>query len=179
MTRLPSTRRRVLLSAAAIAAGAAGFGAYHWLQRREAALSRADLLYGLQLPDLNGKLQAFSQWRQQLLLVNFWATWCEPCREEVPALVRLHEKSRRNSLQMVGISLDTAVNIRDFASKYQISYPLVIGGLESIELLRTLGNRSGALPFTVLVGPGGDPLGTHLGGMNDQSLDQFLRAHRN
>jgi thiol-disulfide isomerase/thioredoxin len=177
MTKPHSKRRAALIALAALSAGAAGLGAQRWLRSGPQAVPAVNVLFGLQLPDLQGRPQAFNQWRGRLLLANFWATWCEPCREEVPALVRLHEKSAGTSLQVVGISVDSAANVRDFADKFRISYPLVIGGLESIDLVRELGNRSGGLPFTVLLGTSGTLLATHIGAMNDQGLSQFVHPH--
>lgn len=171
-------RRNALIVVAALAAAAAGYGANRWLRRSGAATPEGVAqLMDLSLPDATGRPQPMTQWRGRLLLVNFWATWCEPCREEVPALIRSQQANRDKNLQIVGISVDSADKVSEFAKTYSISYPLVIGGLESIELVRTLGNRSGGLPFTVLVSPKGALLATHLGGLTDRSLADFLRPH--
>lgn len=173
-----SGRRNALIVVAALAAAAAGYGANRWLRRSgPAETGGVAQLMGLNLPDATGKPQPVAQWRGKLLLANFWATWCEPCREEVPALIRSQQKNRDKNLQIVGISIDSADKVSQFAKTYGISYPLLIGGLESIELVRTLGNRSGGLPFTVLVSPQGQLLATHLGGLTERSLAEFLEPH--
>lgn len=174
------TRRTALIGIVAIIAGGAGLVAQRAI--RSVSTDTADpgsakALLGLQFPDLAGKPQAFSQWNGRLLLVNFWATWCGPCREEIPALVRLQGKDEYKNLQIVGISIDSVAKVIDFSAEFKINYPLVIGGLESIDLTRQLGNRAAALPFTVLIAPDGRLLATHLGGMNDHSLAALLKPH--
>jgi len=134
-------------------------------------------LLALNLPDLAGRSQPVSQWRGRLLLVNFWATWCEPCREEVPALIRTQAIYGPKNLQIVGISIDSVDKVSEFSRSFKINYPLLVGGLESIDLVRQLGNRAGALPYSVLVSPVGTLLASHLGGMNDQALAAFLQPH--
>lgn len=175
-----AARRNALIGIAALAAGGAGLALQHYMRaRREPSVEPASLgtLLALSLPDPSGKLQAIAQWKGRLLLVNFWATWCEPCREEVPALVRAQEIYRVKNLQIVGISIDSADKVSEFSTKYKINYPLVLGGLESTDLVRKLGNRSGALPYSILVSPQGKLLDSHLGGMNDQSLANFVQPH--
>jgi thiol-disulfide isomerase/thioredoxin len=178
------SRRHLLFGLAGIAAGAGGLGLQQWLRQRGADTDKGtssaagmSTLLALNLPDLAGKSQPVSQWRGRLLLVNFWATWCEPCREEVPALIRTQAIYGPKNLQIVGISIDSVDKISDFSKSFKINYPLLVGGLESIELVRQLGNRAGALPYSVLVSPGGGLLASHLGGMNDQALATFLQPH--
>ena len=173
-------RRTALIGMMVIVAGGAGLVVQRAIRSRPtdtADPGSAKALLGLQLPDLAGKSQPFSQWKGRLLLVNFWATWCGPCREEIPALVRLQGKEEYKNLQIVGISIDSAAKVIDFSTEFKINYPLVIGGLESIDLTRQLGNRAGALPFTVLIAPDGRLLAAHLGGMNDHSLAALLQPH--
>jgi thiol-disulfide isomerase/thioredoxin len=108
-------------------------------------------------------------------VVNFWATWCEPCRAEVPALVRLRTEYASNGLEVVGIAVDSAAKVRDFAAEYRISYPLVIGGFETVDLSRRLGNKLGALPFTVVLDRSGRLVYTHLGAVSETELRDLVR----
>jgi thiol-disulfide isomerase/thioredoxin len=85
------------------------------------------------------------------MLVNFWATWCPPCVEEMPELNGFDAEFRARGLQIVGIGIDSASNIREFSDKTPMSYPLLVAGASGLELVRRLGNTSGALPFTVIV----------------------------
>src|SRR4051812_8170172 len=106
-----ATRRTLIaILAVAILAVTAGAGARYWIRHQS---SRAtEELYSLTLSDPAGKPQPFSQWRGRVLVVNFWATWCEPCREEVPALVQTQSKWVGKGVQIVGIGVDSADKIR-------------------------------------------------------------------
>ena len=140
-------------------------------ERRQGVLELQQLV----LPDPQGKSQALTQWRGKVLVVNFWATWCDPCREEVPALVRVQRKQADHGVQVVGIGVDSADKIRDFASKYQINYPLTVAGIKVIDTSRKLGNSVGGLPFTVILDRNGDLAATHLGGLTEAQLEQLLK----
>ena len=110
------------------------------------------LLFQQKSLDAQGKPQDFSQWRGKILVVNFWATWCPPCIEEMPELAELQRNFQNKNVQFVGIGIDSADKISDFLRKNQnIDYPLLVAGAAGIELARTLGNTSGGLPYTVLI----------------------------
>ena len=173
-----SHRRTALIGLAAIAAGAAGFAVQRiWRADAPTPNSGAATLLQLTLRDLTGEPQALSQWSNRLLLVNFWATWCAPCREEIPVLVRAQAAFSAKNLQTVGIAIDSAHEVSQFSTKYGINYPVLISGLESIDITRQLGNRAGALPFTVLISAKGELLLTHLGALTDRSIAATLQPH--
>jgi len=110
-----------------------------------------------------------------VLVVNFWATWCLPCLEEIPAFVQMQEKFGNQGLQFVGIAIDNPVKVRDFAVKYRMNYPVLVGELDAIELARAVGNKFGGLPFTVIMDRKGRLIGTELGGLNEQKLTAIIR----
>lgn len=132
-------------------------------------------LQHLALPDLNGQALSFSQWHGKIIVVNFWATWCDPCREEVPALVRIQQQRSAQGVQIVGVGIDSADKMRQFAATYRVNYPLVVAGLDAIEVSRKLGNRAGGLPFTVVLDRKGRFVASHLGGLTEQALNEILR----
>ena len=111
---------------------------------------RTVTLTALTLPDTAGVNQSLTQWRGKILVVNFWATWCPPCREEMPAFSRLAEKHAANGVQFVGISIDTLNNVLDFQKRNPVSYPLLIGTMETVQNTIPLGNSAQALPFTAI-----------------------------
>lgn len=131
--------------------------------------------FATHMNDSAGKSQDFAQWRGQTLVINFWATWCEPCRDEMPALSRLNKQFSSNGVNFVGIALDTPVNVANFAKKLAVSYPLLIAGPEGIELSQDLGNSRSALPYTVVLGPHGEPLLTRLGRVSEDELATLLQ----
>lgn len=127
-------------------------------------------LMAQQLTDSSGKKQALSQWQDKMLVVNFWATWCAPCVQEMPELSALQVEYKGKPVQILGMGIDSPTNISDFAKKYQISYPLFAAGMEGSELSRQLGNHAGGLPFTILIGPGGRVLKNYLGRLKMEEL---------
>ena len=100
--------------------------------------------------DLAGQTQPLDQWRGKVLVVNFWATWCPPCLKEIPEFIRMQARYREQGLQFVGVAIDQPEKVAPFAEKMGFNYPVLIGALDAVELLRTLGNQHGGLPFTVV-----------------------------
>ena len=169
-----SRRRAVVLvgGAAALAALAGGARLFH--ERRVASRDGAAIL-GLVLPDADGREQAFSQWRGKVLVVNFWATWCVPCREEMPQFIATQAREAANGVQFVGIAVDQVDKVRQFRSEIGLNYPAVIGGFGAIDLSRELGNDLAALPFTIVLDRAGRVAYTHLGPVKAPALDALLR----
>ena len=137
-----------------------------------AAIAR---LFATQLNDSASRPQAFAQWRGKTLVINFWATWCPPCREEMPAFSRLQSKYAANGVQFVGIALDTAEQVTTFAQQYPVSYPLLIADSAGAEMTRQLGNAQMALPYTLLLDAGGEVRFTRLGRVSEQELERLLQ----
>ncbi|MBI4989472.1 MAG: TlpA family protein disulfide reductase [Rhodocyclales bacterium] len=133
-------------------------------------------LLALTLPDLNGQPQSLSQWTGKVLVVNFWATWCPPCREEMPEFSRLNVKYASNGVQFIGISIDSADKVAAFRNEVAISYPLLISNLETLDLSSDLGNRAKALPFTVILRKDGNPQQVKLGKFATPDLEKALQA---
>jgi thiol-disulfide isomerase/thioredoxin len=127
------------------------------------------------LEDVAGKPHPFAVWQGKTLVVNFWATWCPPCREEMPAFSRLQDRYAAQDVQFVGIALDVTASVRAFARQYPVSYPLLVAGSGGVELARQLGNASLSLPYTLVVSPGGDVPLVQLGPLAERDLDLVLR----
>jgi len=152
---------------------ALGAGVYFGAGRQSVeaeAQSSASTLLALTLPDLAGKPEPLAQWKGKLLIVNFWATWCVPCREEMPEFVRVQKEFGGKGLQFVGIAVDEVDKVRQFADDINLNYPALIGGYGAMELSRTLGNRLMALPFTVIIGRDGTIAHTQLGPLKEDQL---------
>ena len=152
----------------AAAAFALALGLYFGL--RQEAPADATTLLALSLPDAAGKEQSIGQWRGKVVVVNFWATWCAPCREEMPEFMRAQAEFGARGLQFVGIAVDQADKAQQFAKELGLNYPTLIGGFGAIELSKTLGNRLVALPFTVVVDRQGNVAHTQLGPLKPQQL---------
>ncbi len=172
--------KRVYLtvSVALLALGAGLFAS--WRAQTPASLSPAqaesvaERLYIWTLPDLQGNNQPLAQWRGKVLIVNFWATWCPPCREEIPQFIKVQEKYRTRGLVFVGVAVDKKDAVRAYADEIGINYPVLLGGLDAIELTRKAGNRAGALPFTLIIDRTGKIITTELGGLTQAKLEPII-----
>ena len=127
-----------------------------------------------ELPDLDGRKQRLEQWKGKVVVVNFWATWCAPCREEMPALVRTQARLGSKGLQVVGIAVDQPDRVRSFATEIGVNYPLLVGELEVMDLAKLAGNELGALPYTVILDRSGRIVRTQLGGVTEASLEGLV-----
>lgn len=103
------------------------------------------------LPDQDGVTHKLSEWDGKVLVINFWATWCPPCRKETPAFVELQDKYGAQGLQFIGVAIDEKENVENFADTYGVNYPMLLGDLEAINISKAYGNRFGSLPYTVIV----------------------------
>lgn len=133
-------------------------------------------LLALSLPDPEGKPQALRQWQGKVLVINFWATWCPPCKEEMPEFSKINDEQAANNVQFVGISIDTADKVRDFQKTLKVGYPLLIAPLDTLDLSFDLGNRAKALPFTVILRPNGAIQQTKLGKFATADLESAIKA---
>ena len=160
-----------------IAISSALIGVYFALHRlgpQAPDSSASNALFAMTLPDAQGVSQPLSQWRGKILVVNFWATWCPPCVEEMPELVDLQKEMASRNVQIVGIGIDSASNISEFSQKHRIDYPLYVAGSNGTELSKQLGNQIGALPFTILINVDGRIEKTYLGRLKFDRLRQDL-----
>ncbi len=168
-------RRSALYALAGVTALAIGIWAAWAYYTPATKQTHADALWAMSLPDPSGKLQPLAQWRGQVLVVNFWATWCAPCREEIPDLIALRREYAANSVEMVGIAIDAPAPVAAYVRNMQMPYPVLIGQGEALALARELGNVSGALPYTVVIDADGAIALRHLGRLPRVKLQAALR----
>src|SRR5256886_9028084 len=140
--------RREALILGAIAAGAAVAGGLLGALALQAQSGAADLL-ATPFRDLSGARRTLREWRGRVVLCNFWATWCAPCREENPMLIAVREVFAAKSGAIVGIGIDQAEKIEEFAKTYGVTYPVLIAEAGAIGLVRRLGTAPGGPPHTV------------------------------
>jgi peroxiredoxin len=183
-----SWSQRILLISIAVLAGIGGSLAYRFLaqptfpsaQETMAALQQeAPDLVGQQRPDYRlgdseGAWVTAAQFDGNIVLMNFWATWCQPCREEMPMLAALHQELGGAGLEVVGIALDDVAQARSFADELGIAYPILVGSTDVMEVAQLYGNRSGVLPYSVLLDRQGKIRWTYLGELKEADLRERI-----
>lgn len=170
------SRSRQILLFVAVALAALAAGVLFNPLSKSGGTGSGDIepLLAATLPDLDARPQAIGQWRGKVMVINFWATWCPPCLEEIPEFVRMQASQGDRGLQFVGIAIDDVAKVRDFAARFRVNYPMLVGEFEAVELARLAGNKLGGLPFTVIVDRDGRLVGTELGGLNEEKLSAIV-----
>jgi thiol-disulfide isomerase/thioredoxin len=172
-------RWAALAAAVAIVAAVAGVAVRSLLlddvKPPAAAAPSGDMLEAA-FADLAGTPQRLDQWRGKVLVVNFWATWCPPCLKEIPEFIRMQNRYRAQGLQFVGIAVDQPDRVAAFADEMRFNYPVLVGALEAVVLLRALGNQHGGLPFTVVFDRSGAIVATELGAFDEPKLSRLIES---
>lgn len=171
---------------AAILATATGAGLSWWrLRPRSLAASEADAaltaFHALTLPDPSGKPFSMQELRGQPIVLNFWASWCTPCVEEMPELSALASEisslsGPASSTRFIGLAVDNQANVARFAERMPTSYPLVVGGVAALDLVRAFGNPQGGLPFTVVIDANGTVRERILGRVDINALRRVITS---
>lgn len=152
----------------------AGLATRHFLLEPSGSAASTQTLFSAQLPDSEGQLQKLSQWQGKIAVVNFWASWCVPCREEMPELSALQERYRAHNVVVLGISTDDLEKMQAFSKEVPVNYPLLAGDYDAIKLSELLGNDKGVLPYTLVIGTDGTIAKTHFGRVSQALLEETL-----
>ncbi|MBE0623639.1 MAG: TlpA family protein disulfide reductase [Burkholderiales bacterium] len=158
-------------------AAVAGFAGYHFSRARSSPPQievAAQKLMRASYADLNGRYRNLSPSPGKVLVVNFWATWCTPCREEIPELSKIHKRYASKGVEVTGIAFDNTSKVLDYAAKMNMDYSLLIGTVETLAISKDLGNPAGVLPFTVVLDRTGTVTYTHVGALTAAILEAVL-----
>ena len=162
--------RREVLAIAGVSVGAVVAGLF-FAARVGEIQPGGDHLQDMRLTDLSGKSRSLSEWDGKVLVINFWATWCPPCREEIPDLVLSRDKLQASGAEFLGIAIDQASKVAEFVRNVPISYPVLLADPAVLTVVKAIGNPSGGLPFTVVLTRKGEIAHRNLGLVTRQKIE--------
>ena len=170
---MPEILKNSLLLTAALLALIGGYWVAQILHPPESITSprdsRGDIIE-FALPDLEGKTHQLNEWRGKVIVLNFWASWCPPCREEIPLFIALQKQYGARGLQISGVAIDSKDSVLAYQRSAGMNYPILIGDDDAMQVMARYGNASGSLPFTVILDPTGRTHARKLGAFHDEEL---------
>jgi thiol-disulfide isomerase/thioredoxin len=128
------------------------------------------------LPDIDGTDRQFSEWAGKNRIVNFWATWCAPCRREIPLLKTFQDEHSGNGFQVIGIAVDFMDAVASYAEAAEFNYPILVGEQEAMAIAETSGVEFVGLPFTMFVASDGALLSAYIGELHQYHFDEIVRV---
>jgi thiol-disulfide isomerase/thioredoxin len=159
---MTTNKRQIVIGVIVFAIGIIGGNAlFKWLQGHSEGAQVAQKMVtkhrpDFTLPDLEGVMRNIGEWDGKVTIVNFWATWCPPCRKEMPAFIELQQMYGGRGVQFIGIAIDEKDKVQDFVDTFGVNYPTLLGETDAIEVAKDYGNRFGALPYTAIINRHGD-----------------------
>lgn len=172
-------RDRLALAVAVLLGAGAMYLGSTWNKDTSTQILPADVLapgvlYATSFPDMQGKTRALGEWQGKIMVINLWATWCGPCREEIPIMIKLQQKYRDQGLTFIGVAMDDPGPVEKYAKEIGINYPILMGDITLGEFGRRIGNTNGGLPYTAVIDRSGKIITTRLGGIDEKFLEQAL-----
>lgn len=174
-------KKTLLIGAIALLGLAGGIGLNLWLNRPapggpdDVAGQREPLRPAFVLQDTEDQPRDVQEWDGKVIMINFWATWCPPCRREMPALMKLYENYRDQGFVIVGVALDEKQNVIDYIDPMGVEYPVLIGDQKGIALTQAYGNRLGVLPYTVVIDRQGRIVSRHRNEITYEQAERMIK----
>jgi peroxiredoxin len=169
-----SSRRHWLMAVAAGVSALAGAGwAWRKFQPQTMAPSAENELWQMTFASPDGQTLRMADLRGKPVLLNFWATWCPPCIEELPLLNSFFKENSAKGWQVLGVAVDQLAPVQRFLAKSPLAFPVAMSGMPGLALSKALGNLSGSLPFSVVLGSDGQVLHRKMGKVNREDLQAW------
>ena len=143
-------------------------------QAEDKGKASTQALFAATLPDEKGHPQALKQYAGKIVVLNFWATWCGPCREEMPELSQLYEAYKSKNLVVLGVAIDDVGAVSEFTKETKVSYPLFAADMAGMQYATDLGNNKDVLPYTVIIKADGTVAKTYFGRVTKPLLEETL-----
>ncbi len=130
-----------------------------------------DILPAFSFPDTSEKIHNISEWQNKVLVINFWATWCQPCLKEIPELIELQTQFKQKNVQFIGIAIDDLATVSNYKNTAKINYPILVSSeWDGFNLAQQLGNNANTVPYTVIVNSVGKIIYRHEGAIKKEDL---------
>jgi thiol-disulfide isomerase/thioredoxin len=129
------------------------------------------------LPDVHGQVHQLSEWKDKVVVLNFWATWCPPCLAEIPAFIELQKRYGGRGIQFVGVAVDSPESVIEFYKEEGMNYPVLVGEDEGLNIMAGLGNRDGSIPFSIILDRQGKTVTRKLGAFSLPELENILKPY--
>jgi thiol-disulfide isomerase/thioredoxin len=136
----------------------------------------APIYPSFKLPDIDGVERDFSEWEGKHRLINFWATWCAPCRREIPLLKTFQDEHGASGFQVIGVAVDFPALVAAYDRDISFNYPILVGQEDAMAVAETSGVEFIGMPFTMIVASDGELLSTHIGEILDSHLEHIVRV---
>jgi thiol-disulfide isomerase/thioredoxin len=169
-----ANRRSILYAGVAVAAAAVGAGVAWQRESREGLSAPAfEQLWSSEFETPTGEVLALKTYQGRPLVINFWATWCTPCIEEMPLIDAFFRQNETKGWQVIGLAIDQPSRVRQFLGQFPVSYATALAGMNGTELGKILGNDVGGLPFTVVLDAKGDLIQRRLGKLTPGDIKKW------
>jgi len=172
-------KKQIAVAIVLLATAALGVLIYNWPAKDSLPVETVAPTGGVvsfTLSDLDGNPRDFSEWGGKARLVNFWATWCAPCRREIPLLIKIQAEHGENNVQVIGVAVDFIEPVAAYAEDAEFNYPILVGQEDAMAAAEATGIDFIGMPFTMIVAPDGQLIKTHLGEIVEEHLELIVEV---